>query len=470
MSKDNRRVWIGLWIAFFLMVGGHCFSQVPYVPTPVAAFINSGEGWSPWTAAAGFGAIPYTPVAYALYCQSASGAQWAPCVPSTGGGGATLPFTGLVYATSATGGTVATSSEVLAAYSNPSTTFFVNSASTYTGTPDGTEGKPFTTVASAFNAMTLAKPYTVVFAGGGTYGESAFTWPTNPTAVTIFGDQSTYTIISGTVTATVPISIYELTITGTFNFSAGTVQSRMWGGTISGNTTVTGNMVFHGTRFTGANVINVAASSTAVFDGSTIAGQVVSLASTSTVTIKGHSILTTAIAQPNINMSAGGILNLFESQMTNGGSGANVNCADGATLSSPNLITAGTSGNNGISCGSAYTYLSPATLFPSYFGSTNIHPTSQFYLGTGGTISVSGCSLTAAVGGSSAGQFNSGTTGTCTVTITTGYQAPNGWFAKANDLTTTADSLVQTSSTTTTATISGATLSGDLINFSMTPY
>src|SRR5271155_989000 len=462
-------------LLMILLTGVGLGQALSFTPPAIGYYEFNG---STWVANSNVGSGPdltFIPPAYGIYC-STNGTTWTPCASATGGAtpigpaggdlGGTYPNPTVVSVADVTTGSLAIANQT----TNPSTTFWINNASTYAGTPDGTPSKPFTTVASAFNAMTQAKPYTVVFTGGGTYGETAFTWPTNPTAVTIFGDQSTYTIISGTVTATVPISIYELTITGTFNFSAGTVQSRMWGGTISGNTTVTGNMVFHGTRFTGANVINVAASSTAVFDGSTIAGQVVSLASTSTVTIKGHSILTTAIAQPNINMSAGGVLNLFESQMTNGGSGANVNCADGATISSPNLITAGTSGNNGISCGSAYTYLSPATLFPSYFGSTNIHPTSNFQLGTGGAIAVTGCSLATSIGGSSAGQFNSGTTGTCTVTITTGYQAPNGWFAKANDLTTTADSLVQTSSTTTTATISGATLSGDLINFSMTPY
>jgi len=386
------------------------------------------------------------------------------------GSGATLPFPGVIYGTSATAGTVATSSQVLAAYSNTSTTFFINNASTYTGTPDGTEEKPFLTVASAFAAMTQAAPYTVIFIGGHTYGEAGFTWPTNPTAVTIFGNQSTYTIISGSVTATAPISIYEWTLSGTFNFSAGTVQSRYWGGTISGNTTVTGNMVFHGTRFTGANVINVSATSTAIFDGSTIAGQIVSLGSGATVTVKGHSILTTAISQPNINMSAGGMLNVFESQLTNGGAGANINCADGATSANPNLITAGTSMNNGISCGSAYTLLSLATIIPSQFGSTQIFPTGRVDLGTGGTINVTGCSLTSPVGGSSAGQFVSGVTGTCTVTITLGYQAPNCWFAEANDLTTTPDSIRQQSCTTTTAVITGSTLSGDVVNFKVTPY
>jgi hypothetical protein len=396
-------------------------------------------------------------------------------VPGSGGGGATLPFPGLVYATSATGGTVATSDEVISAFDNPSTTIFINNASTYGGTPDGSLYRPFLTVADAFNSMTQNTQYTVIFLGGGTYSEAAFTWPTSPTAITIFGNQSVYSITSGAETATVPLVAFELYLTGgEFDFATGALPSRFWGGGIFGNTTITGNVVFHGTEFSavfGAATVTVGDNSTAVFDGSLISANIVSAGAGSVVTIKGHSELSDTVdSQANVDMSAGGKLNLFESQLTNTGSVANVLCDDGATQGSPNLITAGTSGNNGISCGSSWTNLSLATEFPSLYGSTNIHPTSNFALGTAGTLAITGCSLTSPVGGSAAGQFHSGTTGTCTVTMTSGYIAPNGWFVTANDLTTPADTLKQTGSTTTTATFSGTTVTGDLINFSVTPY
>lgn len=449
-------------------------AQLSQPPTPIAAYINAGEGWNPWTAAAGFGPLANAPTAMALYCQSAAGEPWSPCVPGGSGGGATLPFPGLVYATSATGGTVATSDEVLAAYSNPSTTFFINNASTYAGTPDGTEEKPFLTVADAFNAMTQNTQYTVFFLGGGTYTEAAFTWPTAPTAVTIFGNQSIYEITSGTIAATVPVSFYEMYLAGgEFDFEAGSVPSRMWGGAIFGSTTIGGNAVFHGTQFTGifgTAVVTIADGATAVFDGAVMATQIVSGGAGSIVTLKGHTQMTTSDASPNIDMSAGGKLTVYESQFTNGGSGANINCDDGATSATPNLITAGSSMNNGISCGASYTNLSNATEVPNFYGSAAIYPTGYYDLGTRGTITVSGCALTTPVGGSSAGQFHSGTTGTCTVTITPGYQAPNGYFVTANDLTTPADTMRQTGSTTTSATISGTTVSGDLVNFKVTPY
>jgi hypothetical protein len=87
-----------------------------------------------------------------------------------------------------------------------------------------------------------------------------------------------------------------------------------------------------------------------------------------------------------------------------------------------------------------------------------------------GTNTVSGCSLTSNAGGAWAGKFLSGTTGTCTVTITPGFTATNGFFCRANDLTTPADTLPQTATTTTTCTVAGTTVSGDLINWSAVAY
>jgi hypothetical protein len=85
---------------------------------------------------------------------------------------------------------------------------------------------------------------------------------------------------------------------------------------------------------------------------------------------------------------------------------------------------------------------------------------------TSGSPSVSGCSLSASVGGASAGKFASGTTGTCTVTITL-PTAPTGWTCDAHDLTTAADAnnVVQTAFTTTSATVAGVTVSGDVITW-----
>lgn len=95
-------------------------------------------------------------------------------------------------------------------------------------------------------------------------------------------------------------------------------------------------------------------------------------------------------------------------------------------------------------------------------------------ISTGTKFTTSGCSVSATTGGATAGTYTSGTTGTCTVTITmngaTGLTATNGWSCWAADLTTPADLITQTASSTTTATLAGTTVSGDVINFGCMGY
>ena len=87
-------------------------------------------------------------------------------------------------------------------------------------------------------------------------------------------------------------------------------------------------------------------------------------------------------------------------------------------------------------------------------------------LGSGGIkATLSGCSFSTQLGGEWAGSFESGTSGTCTVTISPGYTAPTGWLCSTHDLTTPADTIPQTAYTTTGCTVSGTTVSGDLITF-----
>jgi hypothetical protein len=83
----------------------------------------------------------------------------------------------------------------------------------------------------------------------------------------------------------------------------------------------------------------------------------------------------------------------------------------------------------------------------------------------GGTQTITGCTLSSAVGGSSAGQFTSGAAGTCTATITPGLTAPNGFRCSATNMNTPANAISQTSTTTTTCVISGTTASGDKITW-----
>lgn len=90
-------------------------------------------------------------------------------------------------------------------------------------------------------------------------------------------------------------------------------------------------------------------------------------------------------------------------------------------------------------------------------------------------FSVSGCGATSPVGSASAGYFNSGTTGTCTVTVFMGGPRsayplpPNGWNCLGVDQNTGA-LLVQTNGTTGTVTLAGPTTSGDFVRLSCVQF
>jgi hypothetical protein len=89
-------------------------------------------------------------------------------------------------------------------------------------------------------------------------------------------------------------------------------------------------------------------------------------------------------------------------------------------------------------------------------------------------FTTSGCSAGSTAGGPATGQYASGTSGTCTVTVTLGGAAPvyavTGWVCPVWDLTTPGDVQKQTGSTQDTVTFSGTTVSGDVIAFTCTPY
>lgn len=84
---------------------------------------------------------------------------------------------------------------------------------------------------------------------------------------------------------------------------------------------------------------------------------------------------------------------------------------------------------------------------------------------SGGTVpGISGCSAGTQTGGATAGTYASGTTGVCSVTLTFAFTAPAGWNCSANNQTT-ANLIRQTGGSTTTAVISGTTVSGDVVSF-----
>lgn len=130
------------------------------------------------------------------------------------------------------------------------------------------------------------------------------------------------------------------------------------------------------------------------------------------------------------------------------------NYGDIHLFNSPGDIVIDSSGHVGINTGNT-----PLTYTMSVNG-----PLEFAQLVSGGHPSITGCNLNSAVGTQVAGTFASGTSGTCTVTVTLSIAAPNGWSCgRPSDLTTPADtsSWQQTATTTTTATLAGTTASGD---------
>ena len=191
---------------------------------------------------------------------------------------------------------------------------------------------------------------------------------------------------------------------------------------------------------------------------------------------------------------------LYGTQMgaANYNEGIGVLSGQNVTSGSYNLFVGYNSGN-GLTTGSGNVFLCPegctaptaATSNAAYIWGNNASPTLTITgmnaptsslttvagaLAIGGTkFTTSGCSVSATTGrGGNAGSYTSGTSGTCTVVITingaTGITTTNGWYCGANDLTTTADVQKQTASSATTCTISGTTVSGDVVNFFAFPY
>jgi hypothetical protein len=111
-------------------------------------------------------------------------------------------------------------------------------------------------------------------------------------------------------------------------------------------------------------------------------------------------------------------------------------------------------------------------VWPAGAGPLNANGVQNFtgIVSTGTKFTASGCSNSTLVGGATAGSYKSGTSGACTVVITPGITAPNGWACAAYDLTTTTDVQAQTGSTVATATIAGTTVSGDIVSFHCIGY
>ena len=78
----------------------------------------------------------------------------------------------------------------------------------------------------------------------------------------------------------------------------------------------------------------------------------------------------------------------------------------------------------------------------------------------GPKFTIAGCAIVTTTGGAAAGSFIVPAVGSCNVTITIGSgAAPNGWVARANDVTSPANVVSQTGSTNNTISLSMTTTS-----------
>lgn len=92
--------------------------------------------------------------------------------------------------------------------------------------------------------------------------------------------------------------------------------------------------------------------------------------------------------------------------------------------------------------------------------------------GTKFTVAASGCgTISATLGGATAGSFATTLTGSCAAVVTFGdsIAATNGWSCVVNDQTT-GNLMRQTASSASTATFSGTTVASDVINFHCFAY
>lgn len=166
---------------------------------------------------------------------------------------------------------------------------------------------------------------------------------------------------------------------------------------------------------------------------------------------------------------SGGAVNLTGGTSPSGvgGTGGAINITAGTSVTS-------TAGSVNISTGTGSTsngtiHLQIAGSDAVLIGTAGQETLSNAFISAGTKFTATGCTNSATVGGAIAGQFTSGTTGTCTVVITL-PTAPNGWACHADDLTTPANFIGQSAKTTTSCTVQGTTVTNDIIVFSAMAY
>jgi hypothetical protein len=203
---------------------------------------------------------------------------------------------------------------------NPATWLFVNGASAFAGTPDGTPEKPYTTIGAALAAASGAGPY-AIFIAPGSYSD---TGPLSggTAQLTIYGNNADWTV-SGGITLNGPASVYDLKThtpsSATTYAYTGTTRSERHGGSYEGNVVINGFVHFYGVQLT-----NTGGAYTVTVNG-TLAGDFITggmqfkSGGTSALIALNNSNLQKASGY-NFDMTAGGVLALNGGYLTTVGS------------------------------------------------------------------------------------------------------------------------------------------------------
>lgn len=273
-------------------------------------------------------------------------------------------------------------------------------------------------------------------------GYKALTLETTGSANNAFGASALQADTTGNNNTAIGQQALNLLTTGTYNVAVGNFSLSKY--TTTGfNTGVGSFSLQNGTS--GAN--NAAVGYAALQNSTTAASNsAIGYQAGKTITTGGNNVVIgTQVASTTLTTGTGNILIGVDSS------------TDAASASTSNTLTIkGVSGGTAVMSTTGLNGAAPLTTD----GGPHIHAGTKF--------TITGCSANTTLGGADTGSFVSQTTGACTVVITiagaTGATAPNGWSCWVNNLTT-ANLMRQTAYSTTTATVSGTTVTGDLISF-----
>lgn len=247
---------------------------------------------------------------------------------------------------------------------------------------------------------------------------------------------------------------------GLVTISSGAINAN--GGTIGGVTITTGIATQSSTNTGAGIIVKPGTPANTTTGGSAQAGAPVAITGGTGQSNTGTSLSTTAGNGGALSVVAGaGAVNANSGgNPSTGGAGASLtlNGGAGGNVTNGTTRTGGAGGDVVIAAGVGGT----ATTTPGLPGQIKIgSPTIS-----NGTVPVlSGSTTSGQLGGAIAGSFVSGVTGVSTVTLTFPKAAVTGWIVFAHNITTPANTYVQTAFTTTTAVISGTTVTNDVIQY-----